>query len=75
MNNINFDPNNFKAMRRIMDKYGENGLFTTGESASGESVTLSVCKTYITTETLQRNGVTRINVYWYDGTTEELYRH
>lgn len=75
MAQIKFDPNDLDGMRQIMAEYGKDGLLTIGESVSGESVVLSVCSDHITTTTLQRNGWTRVNTYWHDGTTEEAYKH
>lgn len=71
---IIFNPADTKNIKKIIKTYGKSGLLTMGETANGESVTLSVCEDYITTETLQRNGWTRINTYWADGTTEESYK-
>lgn len=71
---IIFDPTNTKSIKKIIKTYGKSGLLSMGEAANGDSVTLSVCADHITTETLQRNGWTRINTYWADGTAEESYK-
>lgn len=71
---IVFDPTSTKNIKKIIKTYGKSGLLTTGETINGESITLSVCENYITIETLQHNGWTRINTYWADGTTEETYK-
>lgn len=71
---IIFNPADAKSCEKIIKTYGKSGLLTMGEAANGDSVTLSVCADHITTETLQRNGWTRINTYWLDGTTEESYK-
>ena len=71
---IVFDPSNPSNIKKIIKKYGQEGLLTMGETVSGESVVLSVCVDHVTTETEQGNGWTRINTYWLDGTTEESYK-
>lgn len=45
---------------------GEDVIIEAGKSQEGER--------YFRTITAQRNAWLRINMYWEDGTTEELYR-
>lgn len=72
--NIVFDPTNTKSIKKIIKTHGKSGLLTTGKSANGENIILTVGEDYITTETLQRNDWIRVNTYWADGTTEETYK-
>ena len=64
-----------------MDKYTElrkkyglcEGLC--GNNEDGEHVIVSIDKEKATIRTAQHNGFIRTNVYWKDGTYEELYSH
>lgn len=46
-----------------------------GENQDGEHVIMSVNEHNITVRTLQSNNWARINTYYDDGTSEELYEH
>ena len=71
---IEIDPENLDGLRDLMDKYGDSTQMYFGESSEGEAVTISINPDHIVKETLQNNGWTRVNTYWYDGTQEETYR-
>ena len=71
---ITIDPSNFKSMCELMDKYGETTktmLF--GKNENGETITTSIFTDHIIVDTQQSNGWVRRNVYWRDGTREELF--
>jgi len=45
-----------------------------GENSDGEKVIVSIDEESAEIKTLQDNGWIRVNVYYPDGTEEELYR-
>lgn len=45
-----------------------------GTNEDGETVIVTIDKENATVQTIQKNGWTRVNVYWKDGTIEESYR-
>lgn len=59
---------------RTCKEYGDSDMPFCGNNDDGESVVISVFTDKIVVETLQSNGWTRQNVYWTDGTVEELYK-
>lgn len=67
------DPTNLASMRELMDKYGNSTTMYTGVNTEGEDVMISIAADNIVCSTNQRNGWVRQNVYWRDGTCEELY--
>lgn len=71
---INIDPTDHKGLVALMEEYGEDGELAFGENQEGEFVTMTIEADRITTETMQKNGWLRRNVYWKDGTREELYK-
>lgn len=46
-----------------------------GNNEDGEHVIVSIDKEKAIVKTAQYNGFIRVNVYWKDGTYEELYEH
>ena len=68
-----FNPTDFKGMCDLMKRYYDEPLPFYGENEDGESVLISVNEHNITTQTFQHNDWLRTNVYYDDGTTEELY--
>lgn len=46
-----------------------------GKNSDDENVIVSINDEKATITTCQKNGWLRINVYWKDGTYEELYEH
>lgn len=67
------DPTDLAGLRRVMDEYGESEFPFFGENENLEETMISVCKERIDVVTFQHNGWTRRDVYWRDGTREELY--
>ena len=70
---ISFDPNDRKGMISLMQKADEFDQPWVGENNEGERVLISVNHDNITTQTFQNNGWLRENVYWDNGTREELF--
>ena len=70
---ITFDPTNLDGMRTLMRQYGESKLPFFGENEHGESISISVFPDKIVTVTQQSNGHNRKNVYYPDGSSEELF--
>ena len=73
MDQIRIDPSDWEGMLRIMDEHGDSKTMFPGLSEHGEMVLISVFKDRIITNTCQKNGWMRKNIYHRDGTTEELY--
>lgn len=66
-----FDPTNLKAMCKLMDERGNTMCYGMNEQL--EDTTISVFHEKIVYVTYQHNGWVRKNVYWRDGTHEELF--
>ncbi len=75
MNNMTFglDSTDFPGMLKIMDEFGNSETMYGGENTDHEQVLVSVAQDSIAVTTFQLNGWTRKNVYWRDGTIEELF--
>lgn len=67
------DPSDHDSLRRIMDEHGGSDIPFAGDNENMEEVMISVAKDRIDVVTFQSNGWTRRNVYWRDGTREELF--
>lgn len=70
---IIIDPTDYRGLVKLMDRANEFETMLVGKTEDGETQFVSINKDNITTETVQSNGWTRENVYWRDGTSEELY--
>ena len=70
---VEFDSTDLDGMRRLMDEYGGSRASFDGRNENIEQVSISIAKDRIDVVTFQDNGWTRRNVYWRDGTREELY--
>lgn len=70
---INFDPADVKGMRELMQKADEFSSMLVGHNYENERVLLSINDDNITTTTYQKNGYARENIYWKDGTCEEIW--
>lgn len=70
---VEFDSSDLDGMRRLMDEYGGSSASFDGTNENIEQVSISIAKDRIDVVTFQDNGWTRRNVYWRDGTREELY--
>ena len=73
-NCITIDPKNFKSLCELMDKYGETTkTMLSGKNENGETTITSIFTDHIVVDTQQSNGWVRRDVYWKDGTYEELF--
>ena len=70
---IHLDPTDFEGMLKLMDDYGDSKTMFPGTNEGGEDVHISIFPDKIVTETFQHNGWIRKNIYYRDGTREELY--
>lgn len=73
---LNIDTKDFQGMIELMKRADEpefKDAFFGIDSETGESVLVSVNSDNITLITCQSNGYSRENVYWDNGTVEELY--
>lgn len=68
-----FDPSDFEAMRNLMDEKGNSNTMFLGVNKNMEDTTVSISPDKIIYVTFQSNGWVRKNVYWRDGTREELF--
>ena len=73
MDHIEFNPNDIRGMRHLMDTYGESDTMKPGINELGEKVMLSIFEDRIVVVTYQHNKWIRKNIYHYDGTREELF--
>ena len=60
-------------MLDLMDKYGGSSTMFPGQNENDEPVYISIFYDKIVTMTSQSNGWTRKNIYYRDGSSEELY--
>lgn len=67
------DPTDLEGLRKIMDEHGDSKFPFFGDNEQLEEVMISVAKERIDVTTYQHNGWVRRDVYWRDGTREELY--
>ena len=68
-----FDPTDLGAMCALMDEYGHSDTMFMGVNTEFEETTISIFPEKIVYVTYQHNGWTRKNIYWRDGTREELF--
>lgn len=68
------DPNDWESMISLMDRHYEFDSVILARNTNGEFVSISIYKDKIVSETVQNNNWVRKNVYYRDGTSEELYR-
>lgn len=73
INTVVFDPNDEKGIKKLIADYKNYPNSLIGKNESGEEVRVSINSDNVTTLTFQRNGWVRTNIYWKDGTKEELY--
>lgn len=71
--NFTFDPTDLGEMCALMDKYGNSDTMFFGGNTEFEETTISIFQEKIVYVTYQHNGWVRKNVYWRDGTREELF--
>lgn len=70
---IRFDPTDWDSTLKIMDEYGASKTMFPGTNEKGEDVWISPYPDRVVMKTFQKNGWTRINTYWRDGTCEETF--
>ena len=70
---IKFDPSDLKSMRKLMDECGNCYAPFMGVNDDNEGTTTSVYSDKIIVVTFQKNGWTRKNIYYYDGSSDELF--
>lgn len=70
---IEFKWNDIDNLREIMNEYGDIDHMIFGENQDGEDQRISIGQENIFVDTFQMNGWVRRNVFWYDGTVEEIY--
>lgn len=67
----------YEELKELCKDFGDKDFPLSGKNEYGQNVrvTKGYCEgeTYYSTTTTQDNGWFRTNVYWEDGTTEELY--
>jgi len=68
-----FDPSDYKAMLKLMDEKGDSDTMFLGANENMEDTTISIFHDKIVYVTFQSNGWVRKNIYWRDGTTEEIF--
>ena len=73
INSVVFDPDDKKGIQQLIKDHILYPNSLVGQNKLGEQVTVSVNSDNVTQVTFQRNGWLRTNIYWKDGTTEELY--
>lgn len=67
------NPSDWPSMLKLMDEYGNEPMPFKGTDEEGNPVIISVNPDNITTQTFQKNGWTRTNIYNRYGNNEELY--
>ena len=67
------DPTDYPGLLKVMDEYGDSEFPFSGNNENLEETMISVAKERIDVTTYQHNGWIRRNVYWRDGTSEELF--
>lgn len=70
---IRLDPTDLNSMITLMDTYGDSNTLYPGTNENGETVHISIFHEKIVVVTFQTNRWIRKNVYWRDGTREELF--
>ena len=73
MEQINFNPYDWDGMIQLMKKHGDSKSSFLGENTDGETIEVGIFKDRISVRTYQNNGWTRLNVYYEDGSREELF--
>lgn len=70
---MNIQINDMAARLKMMDNYKKYDTMLIGENHDGEMVCVSVFKDKVVVKTIQKNDWIRVNVFYRDGTTDELY--
>ena len=70
---MEINPRDLHGMRQLMKEHGKSSNAYLGENENGESIEISIFEDNISVRTYQNNGWTRLNVYYEDGSSEELF--
>lgn len=71
---IDIDFSNINFLRSLMRTYGPTtDYLLSGENSDGDRLVIGINEDNIKCYTYQKNHWIRVNVYWYDGTVEELF--
>lgn len=70
---IEFNPHDLQSMITLMDAHGDSDTMLPGVNENGETVHISIFRDKIVVVTFQNNGWERKNVYYRDGSSEELF--
>jgi len=70
---IEVNTSNLDKMIQLMDRNKEFDEDLFGTNENGEYVQIGVYKNFLAIRTLQSNGWERTNIYYRDGSSEELY--
>lgn len=70
---IQFNPHSLEDMIALMDAYGDSDTMYPGVNENGETIWISIFKDKIVVMTSQKNGWQRKNIYYRDGSSEELF--
>ena len=62
-------------IEELCAKYSHLDHALIGETVEGETIMISINKGEVITEVYQDNGWVRKNIYYLDGSSEELYNH
>lgn len=68
-----FNPNDEKKLKNLMDNYKNYPYMIIGKNENEEDVWIGIFQNRIETQTFQHNNWVRHNIYYRDGTREELY--
>lgn len=68
-----FDPADLSGMCALMDEHGNSNTMFVGVNTELEDTTISIFSEKIIYVTYQHNGWVRKNIYWRDGTREEMF--
>lgn len=70
---IKIDFSDLNSIREAIDKYHTTETMLIGENDDGETVTISIFGDKVVLVTYQKNRWIRRNIYYYDGSSEELF--
>lgn len=70
---IKFNPSDWNEMRNLMSKANEFDHSLFGVNENNEQVMLDIREDSIVLRTFQHNDWIRVNIYYEDGTVEEMF--
>lgn len=68
-----FDSSDLDSILKLMDEKGNSDTMFMGVNTEFEEATISIFPEKIVYVTYQHNGWVRKNIYWRDGSCEELF--